>query len=431
MRHEDDLRSALRSLAPEAPDAQALIRRVTAAHVESPPDGTDARRRRSTGRLLLAAAGSTAAIAVVAVVSLAAANMFGNRSAAGPLPPRNVPGYYLAVGPTSLKPGATYLGVVRRTATGAAVATIRPPRPYAGFSDVTGAVDDRTFVVTAQTTNGYNNSTTVAKLYLVRFKPSDNAVTVSALPIPDLKLGLGTVSTALSPDGTELAVATEPIAIPVAATSRITLYSVASGRVLARWNTRVQMNPFSLSWSRGGTLAFEWTAGLRLLNTAVGSGRLMADSRPAYRHAYCPALEGFPFPSDGFLTPDGTRIVALRSVPVKPGERADSCKQPSEPTPGQKQYPFGTRTTAPSLELFSAATGKALRVIYRSPSLSLKPSYGVSWSNPDGSVLVIDGPTSANPAGWARFGVLRDGVFRPLPGLPDSQYLSEYTTLAF
>jgi hypothetical protein len=72
-----------------------------------------------------------------------------------------------------------------------------------------------------------------------------------------------------------------------------------------------------------------------------------------------------------------------------------------------------------------------LRVIYRSPSLSLKPSYGVSWSNPDGSVLVINGPTSANPAGWARFGVLRDGAFTPLPGLPDAQYLSEYTTLAF
>jgi len=289
-------------------------------------------------------------------------------------------------------------------------------------------------VVTAQTTNGYNNSTTVAKLYLVRFKPIDNAVTMSALAIPVFKIGLGVLGTALSPDGTELAVATEPVAIPAAGTSRITLYSVASGRVLSSWHTTTdQPNPFSLTWSQNGVLSFNLTDGLRLLNTGTGSGGVLAHSR----HVYCGIL-GDPYGfSGGFLTPDGTRIIFPRTVPVEPGERADLCNRganrwkPSAPTPGQAKYPFGTRAAAPSLELFSAATGKALRVIYRSPSRSLKPSYGVSWSNPDGGVLVINSTTSTGPAAWAQYGDLRDGKFTPLPGLPDSKYLSKYTTLAF
>lgn len=390
------------------------------------------------------------AIGVIAAVSLAAAGMSGS-GPAEVMPPQNVPGYYVAVGPTSSKAGATYVAVIRRTDTGQPVATIRPPRPYTGFSDVSGAADDRTFVVTAQTTNGGANSTTVAKLYLLRFNQSNRAVRMSAVAIPDLKIGLTSLSIALSPDGTELAVGTTPLSIGGSGSiSRITLYSVAGGTVLGTWQASGQLNIDSMGWARGGILDFGWTSygrdvkdgsyirsilggadGLRLLNTTAGSGSLLTDSK----HVYCPVVEAYGFTDEAFLTPDGTRILAMRTVPVEPGQSVVVCnKGPNEelipplPYPKPAKYSiYASRVAAPSMEMFSAATGRALRVIYRSPSRSLQPYYWVSWSNPDGSVLVINAPTTTSPYAHAHFGVLRDGKFALLPGSLNPEYI----TLAF
>ena len=69
----------------------------------------------------------------------------------GPAALRKVPPYYV-----SLTPGNnTYIlggrrAEVRATATGTVLATIRPPRPFGAFTWVSGASDDRTFILAAQ-----------------------------------------------------------------------------------------------------------------------------------------------------------------------------------------------------------------------------------------------------------------------------------------
>jgi hypothetical protein len=415
MRSEADLRSALRTLEQETPDAEEILRHVTGAAGVSLAHG----RRQAPGRWphdrhLLACAGAAAAIAVIVVVSLMAAHLAGGPRPDEKMRPQNVPGYYLDVGPANSKPSGVYLAVVRVTATGKAVATIRPPRPYAGFRYVTGAADDRTFVVTAQTTNGGSNASTVGQLYLVRFNPRDHAVSMSALPIPAIKIGLQALTTALSPDGTELAVDIGSTLLQQKPSTRLTLYSVASGAVLGIWRATGQLGIDNMRWARGGILGFNWSGqdrqvrdgghfrtipdpadGLRLLNTTAGSGGLLADSR----HAYCDGGGG-----TGFLTPS--------------------------PGPSPSKYSiYAIAPVAPTMEKFSAATGKAIGVIYRSPSRSTQPAYWVAWSNPDGSVLVIDAPIRTALHAPSRFGVVRNGRFTPLPGT--RSLIPEFNTLAF
>jgi hypothetical protein len=81
------------------------------------------------------------------------AGCLGQAVAMGP-----VPQYYVALELTGsgecCRPGLWYAprtqAAVRVTATGAALATISPPRPYGTFTGVSAAADNRTFVLAAQ-----------------------------------------------------------------------------------------------------------------------------------------------------------------------------------------------------------------------------------------------------------------------------------------
>jgi hypothetical protein len=105
-----------------------------------------------------------AAVAVLAVVAgaLAAASVH-RAQRTPPLPPptapiqTSVPPYYVSL--TSVRPMPLHepqawpvrdTAIVRATSTGAVIASIAPPKPYREFVDVSGAADDRYFVLAAQ-----------------------------------------------------------------------------------------------------------------------------------------------------------------------------------------------------------------------------------------------------------------------------------------
>ncbi len=432
MWHEDDLRSALRMLERETPAAETVLLHVT-RRASAGQAGRE--RRRLPGRRLIAAAAAAAAVIVVAAISLLATQPGGHSTAPASSALQSVPRYYLALVPASTKSNAPQYGIIRDTVTGKTLATIRPPKPFVTFRAVTGAADDRTFVLTAQT-SVIGTQDTPAKFYSVHFNPADGALTISPLTIPDIP-GLDLAADALSPDGTRLAVA-----MSAGAFAQVRIYSLASGAVRV-WQVGgadvLSLGAdiaVELSWARSGILAFDWNGTYRaiprhnryrivqesapgtwLLNTAATSRGLLTDSRLA---VCTPETTSVTFGYSGYLTPDGTKIIVPVTEPVKPGQHLRACvgSQESEPS----------SLTPPKLEEFSATTGKAISVIYTSDSRSSVPNYDVFWSNASGSVLVLDGPAGPGRAGPAKpgprsksvFGVLRGTTFTPIPGAPDA-----------
>lgn len=121
----------------------------------------------------------------------------GHRVARGSWPRRtaalaSVPPYYVAL--TSYERPHRH-AVIRASATGAALATITPPRPYGTFTHVSGAADDRTFVVAVQrwvpmpaggkaAAARQVDKAARAKFFLLRFNPAARTARLTALPVP-------------------------------------------------------------------------------------------------------------------------------------------------------------------------------------------------------------------------------------------------------
>jgi hypothetical protein len=421
MRTEDDLRSALRSLEREAPDAEEVLRRVafrTGAGV--------ARPGRRAGRRILA--GSAAAAAVVAVAVAAALlatppHGHGRVTAQGAL--RSVPRYYLTLVPDNLKSYEQNLltgedhAVIRDTITGRTLATIRPPKPYVMFAGVYGAADDRTFVLAAQSTVA-GSQTAREKFFYARFNPAGNAVTLTPLALPGLPVSNTFAAAALSPDGTRLAVENQN------GPTQITVYSLPSGaaRTWTAYGTQPQAlgsGPIDmLSWSGNGILAFGWQGsqpwGEYLLNTSRAGSNLLAGSRDALclQHS-APSAAYLGADYEGYLTPDGTKIITpvLRPIPV--GETPPSCDQAPAPSVAQPT-PGVTPPATVELEEFSATTGQAVGVIYTSQAPGALADSAVFWSNPSGSVLVVQGKAADSASRQWVFGVLTGTTFTPIPG---------------
>ena len=424
MNTEEDLRSALRVLERETPDAETLLRHVA----ERTSAGMAGRVRRSGRRLMAGAAAAAAVIAIAAAAALVTGWPVGHGRAAAQDALRSVPRYYMTLVPAGPGSYVAQYAVVRDTVTGRTLASVRPPRPDITFILVTGAADDRTFVLTAQRTLS-GSLTSQNNFYYARFNPADNAISLTPLALRGLPFSNYLSGAALSPDGTRLAVASW---YP----TQIAVYSLPSGKVRV-WTAQAS-SPLAfgsdvvdvLSWSRGGTLAFNWDgsqelaiqhgrptqdknrgspAGEYLLNTNATGGALLAHSRmplclPTQN------LAGVVIFYFGYITPDGTKIIAPLARPIKPGQRPPACHE-TPPTTGQGQV-------STKLEEFSAATGRAIRVVYRSPSPTSIATFDVFWSNASGSVLVLDAPAKPGFHSPGVLGVLSGGKFTPIPTAP-------------
>jgi hypothetical protein len=396
MRTEDDIRAAFRALAREAPDADAVLTAVRdqldKANAVQPHD-----RRRGVRRPLAAVASVVAVLAVIgASIALAVGGHAPHRIASSkskaantrPGHPVTAPPYYLAE--ISNRKGPGEHAAVIDTATGATLATVRPPKPFSTFAAITGASDDRTFVLGAE--RGVGGAIT---LFRARFDPSRRKVTLTALPIPAIPAAERFDGLALSPSGSRLAVSTTASGRRA---EQLSVYSLTTGAVKV-WRQSSLAPAYTLSWGADGMLAYNWDGsphyGVWLLNTATSGGGLIADSRLA---AALP--HGWAFVWGALLTPDGSTVVAAE------------MRMSGNLRTHRTNFEFGE---------FSAATGAQTHVLL--PQHDGQES--LIWTNPSGKVLVVQTETRQG----MRLGVLSGGRLTPIPNPPAAGRFAEFTSL--
>jgi hypothetical protein len=400
------------------------------------PAGPSRDRRRRWS--LLAPVAAAVTIVAVAVALVIIRNIPNGSVATPPTPassasgagvPANaavVPEYYVAW----MQADTPYL-VVGDTFTGQAIATVKAP-PGVFFTEVYGAAaDDRTFVVTGDRSLGGADAGTV--WYLLRIAPgSGTPARLSALPVP---VRQGPAGVALSPDGTEVAVALpgSPAALRV--------YAVATGALLRAWSTATRgvfmpdRAPAEGSWKftaqvvrwspDGRQLAFTWNASdVWVLDAAAPDGDLIASSRPL-------AGIGTGYDSLGSLTCNAWQgwqpITVTKGAAAGQGIVCAGSAQSGQYTPCSSptstKCKYAQRNSVGFLRATKDSQGGSYQGLdsgYACPSVS-QPENGayLGWANADGSEVI----GSQVCGGHARFGIFRGGKFTPLPALPVSMPL--------
>jgi hypothetical protein len=410
MRVEDDLRAALSSLERHAPDPATVLRAARGRGA--------GRRGGSWPRWITALA---AAVSVIAVIAASLAVADGTRApapdtaAARAAALASVPPYYVALTGYTGDLMAHWHAVVRATATGTALATVSPPRPFRTFSWVSGAADDRTFVLAAQPwvpgASPARNANQPTKFFLLHFDPATRTAPLTALPITE-KEGYRVIGLALSPDSSKLAVLLATPHQPQQS-RKIQIFTLATGSQHDwTWTGRGWIgtqNSFGqpLSWAADGrTLAFQqWTGehlNVRLLDTAA-AGSSLRSARPAVA-----VLSSNNDSSNSLLTPDGRTVIYAQGAP-------ENTLSPRL----REKLNFAE---------FSASTGKLVRTLdpwWFSLGVGGIPYQQVLWTNSSGTTLIVISPPGASPAGhWVRhsiqpvLGVLTGNHFTPIPGSP-------------
>lgn len=359
--------------------------------------------------------GPVAASPPASSASASAATASGNPPGAN-----EVPEYYVAW----MQADRPYL-VVGNTFTGKTIATVMSPANDA-FQAVYGAADDRTFIVTGDRLRGAYAG---PDWYLLRIAPgSKTPARLTQVPIPVRENPAGV---ALSPDGTEVAVA-----LP-GSPAKLGIYSVATGKLLRQWSTTApgeltaekvppgswQFTAMTLRWSIDGRqLAFAWNASaIRVLNANGPGGNLMTSSTlaAAIGTTYatlgsftCKAAQGWQLITVAKGPAAGQGVVCAGSALA---ERYTPCTSPTDTKckyTQQTSIGFLRATTNAQGASYLGLDGGADCV---SQGQSLNGAY-LGWANADSSALI----GSLVCAGHARFGIFHGSKFTPLPALPVS-----------
>jgi hypothetical protein len=414
MRNEDDLRAALRSLESHAPDPAVVLR--TAQERGGPPAQLNRDRRWRRAVAPLAAAASVVAVVAAVLVLTGPDGSRGQGPSTGQAAAlASVPPYYVGLTGYRGGLGAHTHAEVRATATGKVLAAVSPPRPYRTFTWVSGAADDRTFVLAAQTrqqgVSAAQNSTQRTEFFLLRFNAATGAVALTALPVTE-KPGDPVTGIALSPDGSKLAVvlASSQASQPPKTIQVIALATGATHDWTWTGAGSIGTQDFSgtqpLSWAAGSrTLAFQlWTGkqlSVHLLDTAA-SGSSLRSARQAVSIPTSNLDNG-----NSLLTPDG-RTVVYAEAPARIDVPQVKAKL--------------------RFAEFSVRTGKLLRTLdpwWFSYTLGIIPYQQVLWTSSSGRTLIVISPPGTSPAGhWVRhpvapvIGVLTGNHFTAIPGSP-------------
>jgi hypothetical protein len=434
MSTEDRVRAATRARAD-------LVRQVRPLELpdELPARGRPglrARRARDHRRWLTWGA----PIAAAALVTALAMALVVLRQAPppGPVAPTNappgssaIPRYYVALAGGSR--GVATKAVVGDDQTGRTVAVLNPAAGTS-FTGVTGAADDRTFVVmnyannTQQTRQALIRAGFVTTWYLLRIAPgTDQPARLTKLPIKPMAAWVSGL--ALSPDGRELAVMWQT-AIQANAVTHLAVYSMSSGTVLRTWTARNNLN---LSYGSGANAeALAWVNGGRSLDF-----RWIAP--PDYRWVGSPG----PTVADTIRTIDvtapggdllaGSRVVlqAPQIVPMDKTKKKLSWPCANEVTAGDGTVVCGTSSSAPSFVevcstvppsfvTYSGTTGKRLKVLYQWHGQCL---YGVAvpvWTDSAGRHVIAFlflSEKGIQVSKTNQFGFIADGKFTSLPKL--------------
>jgi hypothetical protein len=447
---EDRARAAMQAIGDTVRAAPPLVlapaaRDLPAAADEVQPGGHGVRRslRRPGGaarpgsrgrdrrwRSKLAPVAAAVAVAAVAI-ALVAIKDVPNGGVASPSPPTTssgpagqnvsipgVPEYYLAW----MQASAPYL-VVGNTATGNVDALIKAPDNVFLQGVYGAAADDRTFIVMGNYVHAPDNGTL---FYLLRVAPGGRSGRLTQLPISGPEVPPAGI--AISPDGTELAVAL------AGSPATLQVYSIPTGNLLRTWSATVPgalaVEPASaagessqftaarvLRWSSDGLqLAFAWNStGIRVLDASAPDGNLITSSsllaaigttHSAAGSFTCDASQGWE------LIEGGQRVICAG------GAQAD-LRQPSGAKGGVCTP--SERTFVGFLQETNEGQGDvAMNLADVETECSAQSGYPdgayLGWANADASVVI----GSQVWDGHVRFGLFRDGRFTPLPALPVS-----------
>jgi hypothetical protein len=406
---QDKLRAALRETADEIP-AQAPPLNLS-PQPRASRDGRNARWRAwatplAAAALVLAAVGASLAVA---------GNLTHQPVTAGPQAGVNgVPAYYVALitakpqsdvandlGSSSLAYSAAEL---RSTQTGAVLARITPPRPYVSFTGVTGAADDRTFVLSAQ---GAQPSVVppfpAQRFFVLRIDPAARAgtrMTLTALPAGYVPAGYGIREMALSPDGTRLAAG---IGESLGYAEKLDVFDLATGTERA-WSTRtcaecmangggnlwMGVNTDALSWTADSQdVAFTWGNTVRLLDTRAAGSDILTDSKTVA--TWTGGVTGLNQWRGAIITPDGRTVLGIEQL-------------------------AGMNLNGPIREhlvSWSAATGQQIAVLNNLNARKLGDYEQILYTSADGRVLVL---TYQWPG--AKAAIVHDGRSTPIPWSP-------------
>jgi len=372
---EDRLRATTEAVTAAMRPVRPLDLRPRAAEAGAQADAeTPARRLRS--RLPRRRPGLLAPVAAAAAVIAVAATLVAVRSlSAGPGPaatptatstaslPGGVPRYYVALTDIGTSKGGAPVrnAFLADAATGKRLATFTPPSD-AMFTGTAGSSDGTTFVLEAEEGShlgpaGSMRTGTVAQSdvwYVLRLpRGAADQARLTRVPIASSPGAAGTESFAVSPDGSTLAVLSQPagdagITVKAAGPTTLRTYSLATGRLSHTWTaaaSSASLDAFAdLSWlDDGHTLAFVYSniaaqRYVRTLNVASPGTSLLADSRAVFS---VPA--GHPCDGSPLMTADGKAVIcgvfAANSGWCATGQLA--------------------------LNVYSVATGKLENVLYR------------------------------------------------------------------
>jgi hypothetical protein len=342
----------------------------------------------------------------------------GSSAPAGTAAP-GVPEYYVAW----MQADTPYL-IVGNTFTGRTIATVGAPAGVSLQAVYGTAADDRTFIVT-----GDRRPAAGTAWYLLRIAPgSATPARLTPLPIPVREDPAGA---ALSPDGTELAVA-----LP-GSPATLRVYSVESGSLIRDWSTTaageltaekvrpgsMQFTAMVLRWSAGGSqLAFAWNAStIRVLDPNAPDGDLIASSRLL-------AGIGIAYASMGNFTCDAAQgwqpITITRGAEAGQGvvcagnsqsDRYTSCTSQTKSKCTYTQWTSIGFLRATQLAGGGSYMGLDIGSACDSKAEPVNGAY-LGWSNLDGSEVI----GSLVCGGRSRFGIFRGKTFTPLPPLPNS-----------
>ena len=440
-------------------ETAAAMRELASTVTAAPPLRLPPRLRPAPSRRRRWAAWITPLAAAAAVITLAIALVTLKISPNGPVVPPaksapasgGVPAYYAELVQEPGNPDNPDQIQVRQTLTGTLIATVSPPAG-ATFAGITGAADDRTFVVDTQpgALQGQNSppneqSVRPRTWYLLRLSPgSARPASLTPLAIPPSPAGTAVMGMALSPDGTKLAAAFETPGWGISPAGSMTLRvsSVRTGAVLRSWTAPYGKDRYlfppaagfaddnlSLAWTRDGTaLAFgQLTLAPGLVNdgalppphalTAVeilelpyatpsGPNLLSAPvafTLPGAAQETSAGLScGEAATTDLVFTADSQLLCGGTAMIRDPGSLSGNCAS------GSPWYRFGL------LEYSTSGAARALRQ-YTSNcegQTALLPL----WTSPSGSTQLglLSLQNSATESSVA-FGIVRDGTFTALP----------------
>ena len=332
-----------------------------------------------------------------------------------------VPEYYVAL----IEAGKRHL-VVGNTFTGKTIATVEAPANTTLQAVYGGAADDRTFIVAGDPVRGLYAG---PDWYVLRMAPgSKTPARLIPLPLPVRQHPAGV---ALSPDGTEVAVA-----LP-GSPAKLSIYSAATGKLLRQWSTTAsgeltaqqappgswELTAMTLRWSPDGRqLGFAWNAAaIRILNGNGPSGDLMTSSTlaAAIGTMYatlgsftCTAAQGWQLITVAKGAAAGQGVVCAGSALQ---QRYTPCTSPTDTT-----CKYTQQTSIGFLRATKTAQGGGYLGLNAGANCVSQGKSGngayLGWANSDSSELI----GSLACAGHARFGIARDGKFTPLPALPVS-----------